>query len=277
MTPAPRSAPAGPPVPLLPAPGLEALGGVQAAFTTRHGGLSRGPYASLNLAYAVGDEPRAVSENRRRVARSLGVRLERLVEAEQVHGNGVAVVGDDAAGSVVLGVDALATEARGVWLAVYAADCVPVLVADPVHPAVAAVHAGWRGAAAGIVPAALRRMREAFGTRPEHVRVALGPAIGGCCYEVGAPVARAMAHAPQRAGAPSPLRPSAGGEGPWHLDLWEAIRQQLDACGVPAGAVETVGGCTRCRGDLFFSYRRDRVTGRMAACIRLCGPAQGER
>ena len=103
---------------------------------------------------------------------------ERLVEAAQVHGRAVACVGRDAAGTVVPDVDALVTETPDVWLAVYAADCVPLLVVDPERPAVGALHAGWRGAAAGIVPALLEVMGARFGTRPHSLRAALGPAIG---------------------------------------------------------------------------------------------------
>lgn len=243
---------------------LEATGRVRAAFTTRQGGRSRGPYESLNLAYTVGDAPEAVAENRRRLARALDAPLERLVEAEQVHGNAVAVVGPHAAGSVVPGVDALVTGSPDVWLAIYSADCVPVLVCDPAAPAVAAIHAGWRGTAAGIVLETLRRMREVFGTRPGRCRAVLGPAIGGCCYEVDTPVARAMDRA---AWWPQAARPT--GPGTWHLDLREAIRLQLLAAGMASPQSDVVSGCTMCRPDLFFSYRRDRVTGRMAACIRL--------
>ena len=167
-------------------------------------------------------------------------------------------------GAPIPGVDALVTADPGVWLAIYAADCVPVLVLDTATPAIAAVHAGWRGAAAGVVPAALDRMRTAFGTAAAQCRVVLGPAIGGCCYEVDAPVARAMEGA---AWWPEAARPT--GPGRWHLDLRTAIRRQLVDLGVPADHVTIVPHCTACRADLFFSYRRDGVTGRMGACIGL--------
>ncbi len=250
---------------LLPARGLEATGLVRAVFTTRWGGVSQGPHKSFNLAQGVGDSPRAVDENRRRLAETIGAALDRLVEAEQVHGSGVAVVRAGTGGTVVPGADALVTGSPDVWLAVYTADCVPVLILDPLVPAVAAVHAGWRGVARRIVPEAFQRMRETFGTLPDRCAVALGPAIGGCCYEVDAPVARAMEGV---AGWIEAARPT--GPGRWHLDLREAIRRQLADRGVPQTAIETIGECTRCRSDHFFSYRRDRVTGRMAACIRLC-------
>ncbi|HTD46663.1 MAG TPA: peptidoglycan editing factor PgeF [bacterium] len=255
---------------LIPASALEETGFVRAVFTTRRGGVSRGAYDSLNLSSAVGDDPEAVTVNRRRLADAVGMSLGALVEAEQVHGSAVALAGRGGGppmpppGAPIPGVDALVTADPGLWLAIYAADCVPVLVLDPATPAIAAVHAGWRGAAAGMVPAAFDRMRTAFGTAAAQCRVVLGPAIGGCCYEVDAPVARAMEGA---AWWPEAARPT--GPGRWHLDLRTAIRRQLVDLGVPADHVTIVPHCTACRADLFFSYRRDGVTGRMGACIGL--------
>ena len=247
----------------IPAQVLEEAGPVRAAFTTRRGGVSRGAYRSLNLAYRGGDAARAVAANRRRLAAALGIAPGACVEAEQVHGTGIAVV-EQAPRRPIPGVDALVTSERGFWLFIYAADCVPVLMLDVKTPAIAAVHAGWRGVAAGVVPAAVARMREAFGSAPRDCVAVLGPAIGGCCYEVDAPVARAMGGA---GWWPRAARPT--GSGRWHLDLRTAVHEQLVASGVPARRVATVPYCTACRPDLFFSYRRDGICGRMAACIGL--------
>ncbi|HLJ61870.1 MAG TPA: peptidoglycan editing factor PgeF [bacterium] len=251
-------------VPLMPARVVEDTGRARAAFTTRAGGASEGAFASLNLSFTVGDDARAVSENRRRFAAAWGVAPADLVEAAQVHGNRIAAVDARAAGTTVPASDGLVTDTPGIWLAVYAADCVPVLVVDPDRPAVGVLHAGWRGTAAGIAPALLQTMTERFRTRPDRVRAALGPAIGGCCYEVDGPVARAMAHA---SWWPTAARRS--GAERWHLDLREALRRQFVAAGVPEASIEMRPECTRCRADLFFSYRRDGVTGRLAGCIRL--------
>ena len=256
---------------LIPARLLEATECVRAGFTTRGGGVSRGPYADFNLADGVGDDSSAVEENRRRFAQAMGARLDALVEAEQIHGSAVAVVGGGAGGTVVPGVDALVTRSPDIWVAVYAADCVPALVLDRGGPAIAALHAGWRGTAGGIVGETIRRMHDVFGTDPARCLVALGPAIGPCCYEVDVPVARAMEGAPWWAESSRPT-----GAGRWHLDLREALRRQFLAAGVPGPAIEVVSECTKCRSDLFFSYRRDRVTGRMAACIRLSARAERE-
>jgi YfiH family protein len=246
---------------------LEGTGLVRAVFTTRLGGGSRGPYRSFNLAYGVGDIPQAVTANRRRLAGTLGIARGALAEAEQVHGSVVGILDSDSplGRGPLPGVDALVTRMRGVWLAIYAADCVPVLLLDVATPAAAAVHAGWRGTAAGIVPATLDRMRTAFGTAPAQCLAVLGPAIGGCCYEVDMPVARAMREAPWWTQAARPTGPER-----WHLDLRVAIRQQLLVAGMLPDRVAVMPFCTACRPDLFFSYRRDGVTGRMAACISLC-------
>jgi len=250
---------------------LEATGVARAVFTTRQGGVSGGPCRSLNLSHAVGDAPPAVARNRGLVAAALGADPRRLVEAQQVHGAAAAVVGPNDAGRTVRGVDALLTGSPGVWLAVRTADCVPVLIVDPGRPAIAAVHAGWRGVAAGAVPAAVARLKAVFRCDAARCLVALGPAIGGCCYEVDRPVADAMRGAPWWSHASQP-----GAPGRWYLDLRQAIRAQLIACGVPAAHIEVAPGCTRCQPDLYFSYRRERATGRMAACIRLCDGPQRE-
>ena len=249
---------------LIAARGLEETGLVRAAFTTRRGGVSRGAYRSLNLAYRVGDAARAVATNRRRLAAALGIAPGACIEAEQVHGTGIAIVERVPRGPVP-GVDALATSEKGIWFVIYAADCVPVLIVDAKTPAIAAVHAGWRGVAARVVPAAIARMREAFGTAPGECLAVLGPAIGGCCYEVDAPVARAMGGAGWWPRAARPTGPER-----WHLDLRIAVHEQLMESGVPESRTATVPYCTACRPDLFFSYRRDGACGRMAACISLC-------
>jgi polyphenol oxidase len=261
---------------VIPAESLRRTGIVEAVFTTRRGGVSRGRFASLNLSWGVGDEADAVSQNRRRLCERLGIAPAGLAEAEQVHGTGIAVV-EAGTGSAdpstrpsgpAPGADALLTSRPGLWLAIYAADCVPVLIADPKTPAVAAVHAGWRGTAAGIAPAVIARMRAVFGTDPAACVIELGPAIGGCCYEVDRPVARAMEGA---SWWPEAARPT--GPDRWHLDLRAAVRRQLVDSGVPDDRITTVPYCTNCRSDLFFSYRRDGATGRMAACIAIRGAA----
>jgi YfiH family protein len=205
-----------------------------------------------------------VAANRRRALEALGADPGSQVEASQVHGRAVAVVGREERGTKVPGADVLLCAERGVTLAMHTADCVPILLWDPRRRAVGAVHAGWRGTAAGVAAAAVAAMARAFGSAADDLRAALGPAIGPCHYEVDEPVAAAFASWPWAARVLRPGRP-----GHWWLDLAAANRLTLMAAGVPAEHIWVSGLCTACRADLFFSHRRDGVTGRMGAMIGL--------
>jgi YfiH family protein len=231
-------------------------------FSTRAGGTSVPPYDSLNLGGKWGDHPAAVAENRRRLASAIGVATPIYV-ARQVHGAAVAVVraGDDPDAIAATDADALCSGDARVPLGVFVADCVPALIADPRTGAVAAVHAGWRGTVAGVLPAAVRALRDRFGANPGDLRVALGPAIGRCCFEVGAEVVAAFE--PALAGMdggvvhPSPR----GVEGKWHIDLRLANRLLLERAGVAPDAIDASSECTHCDRLRFYSYRRDRDRG----------------
>lgn len=236
--------------------------GVTHAFTTRIGGISAPPFDTLNLGRASGDAAGAVRENRRRALGALGRDLSDHVEASQVHGAGAAVAASGDRGRKIPGVDILLTRDPAVVLAMHYADCVPVLLADPGCRAVAVVHTGWRGTAAGAAAEAVRAMGRAFGSRPGDLVAAIGPAIGPCCYEVDAPVVEALGPWSWRGAVLAPA-----GRDRWRLDLWEANRRQLADAGVPGRAVTVAGLCTACHPSLFFSHRRDRRTGRMAALI----------
>ncbi len=254
---------------LLHDPGLSVFDELVHGFAERAGGVSAGPYTSLNLGPRSGDDPGAVSENRRRLLAALGIEACPVCAPRQVHSADVAVLraGEVPAEAAVFPGDGLATDTRGVALLVLAADCVPVLLYDPARHVIAAAHAGWRGTAGGIAGRAVEVMREQFGCVPADVRVALGPAIGRCCYEVGPEVLAAVA-----AATPGPAEalydPLPAGKG--RLDLIAANVAQLVATGVPAHAIGTSGLCTACHGDRFFSHRRDgEPTGRGAAVIAL--------
>jgi len=211
------------------------LGGATALFTTRHGGVSEGPYASLNLGRLTGDEDARVDENRARLAGRLGVPWERVRWARQVHGTDVST-GDRAEA------DGQVTSEAHTPALVFVADCLPIALTGP--GGVAMLHAGWRPLAGGIV----RYGVEALGGATHAV---IGPGIGPCCYEVGDEV---------RARFPAE---AADGR---HLDLKLAARRALREAGVEH--VHDVGLCTSCRPDLFFSHRRDQgVTGRQAGVV----------
>jgi polyphenol oxidase len=225
--------------------------------TDRRGGRSRSPYDTFNLGDHVGDDPDDVAANRARVARELGVAEDRLVWMSQVHGTGVAVV-DGPQDGPVADTDALVTRTPGLVLCVLVADCVPVLLADPVAGVVAAVHAGREGVRRGVVPAALAAMTR-LGARPADVSVLLGPAVCGACYEVPAAMQADVAR-----GAPAAaVRTRRGTPG---LDLRAGLAALLGAAGV--GEIAQDPRCT-VEDPQLFSHRRDGVTGRQAGLVWL--------
>lgn len=227
-----------------------------AAFSSRLGGLSQGPYESLNLG-GRGDDPASVAENRRRFASAAGCDVADLAAARQVHGDGVAEV--EVAGPAGEA-DALVTRRIGPVLTVLVADCVPLFLVDPVRRVVALAHAGWRGSAAGIAVRTLERLL-AGGGDPARVVAAIGPSAGPCCYEVDEPV---LSRFP-----PEVARP--GRPGHAQLDLWGENRRQLIAAGVAPRNIHVAGVCTICQPRLLFSHRRGRgaPVGQMAAFLGL--------
>ncbi|HOU23447.1 MAG TPA: peptidoglycan editing factor PgeF [Anaerolineae bacterium] len=243
---------------------LHHLRAIRHAVLTRHGGVSVGPLASLNVGHSVGDDPAAVTENTRRAVAVLGARMDQVVTAHQVHGARVVLVGHKERGSVVPSCDGLATAEPNVVLMLRFADCVPVLLVDPVHRAVALLHSGWRGWASGVVAAGLRLMSDEFGTRPSDLVAGIGPAIGPCCYEVGPEVVAAALKVLGPAGDSVVSTLS----GATHLDLPGAVRMQLETAGVVQ--IEVSGVCTGCRRDEFYSHRGDGgKTGRFAVVVSL--------
>jgi YfiH family protein len=226
---------------------------IRRVVTTRQGGCSKPPFDSFNLGDHVGDDSASVAANRRRLAKELGLPEERLVWMEQVHGRTVTVV-DGPRAIPAEATDALVTAEPGLAVVVLVADCVPVLLADPVAGVVAAAHAGRVGARVGVVPAVLAAM-SALGAEIERVEVLLGPAICGECYEVPAEMrADVDAHLPGSA-----CRTRGGRPG---LDLRAGLWNQLSNAGVAR-----IGVDPRCTAEdrSLFSYRRDGNTGRFAA------------
>ena len=226
---------------------------VRAAITLRPGGVSEGPYESLNLAQHVGDDRVRVDENRRLLSAALRLPAAPLW-LTQVHGCGVADAGSAPSGCEA---DAAHTDVAGRVCAVLTADCLPLLVTDRSGDEVAAVHAGWRGLAAGVVEAALSRFR----AEPSELLVWLGPAIGPDAFEVG-PVVR-EAFVASDPGADACFR--AARPGHWLADIYGLARRRLSVAGV--GFVGGGEYCTVSEPERFYSYRRDGKTGRMASLI----------
>ncbi|MER5812935.1 peptidoglycan editing factor PgeF [Streptomyces sp. NPDC002033] len=233
--------------------------GAHFAFTDRWGGVSAVPYEELNLGGAVGDDPAAVRANRAAAAGELGIDPDLVVWMNQVHGRDVAVVdGPWPAGAGVPSVDAVVSARRGLALAVLTADCTPVLLADPVAGIVGAAHAGRPGLVAGVVPAAVEAMT-ALGADPARMVARTGPAVCGRCYEVPAEMREAVAA----------VVPAARAETSWGtpaVDVVAGVHAQLAEAGVAHRHRSPV--CTLESRD-HFSYRRDRVTGRLAGYVWL--------
>jgi len=218
-------------------------------FPERTGGVSTGLRRSLNLGVRWGDDRANVEANRRLLAEHAGYDPAQLVATRHVHGTNVWRVGEPLAEGAEF--DGLVSDRVGPVLGAFAADCVPLVFADPEARVCGAAHAGWRGTVAGIATNVITRMVE-LGARPERIRVALGPSIGACCFEVGPEVVDEFRVVLGEL-------PGLIVKGPHkdHIDLRVATRAFLQRAGVRPENVDDRPPCTRCEGDRFFSYRRD--------------------
>jgi len=218
-------------------------------FPERTGGVSTGLRGSLNLGVRWGDDRANVEANRRLLAEHAGYDPAELVATRHVHGTNVWRVGEPLAEGAEF--DGLVSDRVGPVLGAFAADCIPLVFADPEARVCGAAHAGWRGTVAGIATNVITRMVE-LGARPDRIRVALGPPIGPCCFEVGAEVVDefkvVLGELPGLI-VPGPHKD--------HIDLRVATRAFLERAGVRPENVDDRPPCTRCEGDRFFSYRRD--------------------
>ena len=242
---------------------------VHAGFTTRNGGVSRPPYNSLNLSYNTDDSLSNVEGNRSTLARAFELPQHMLLTVKQVHGTDILVIDQpnpDLSHFLDIEADAIVTNQPGIMIGILVADCFPVLLFDPSRQVAAAVHVGWRGAAAGIIGRTVAAMQDLFDCRPENLLTAVGPGIGGHRYEVDRPVREAF-----RAGSGHWEEIAKEVSlGKWLLDLGLSCRLQLLAAGVGEGQVSAVTECTCCHRELFFSYRRDNgQTGRQLGFISL--------
>jgi YfiH family protein len=267
------------------------------AFSTRRGGVSRGPASGLNLGFIAADRRRNVEENRRRFFACLGVEGFSLATLRQVHSTHIYQVARDTSGTLAYFAagspvpqpslrgspvgDALTTDQAGIVLSVRTADCLPIVLVDAQRRAVAAVHAGWRGGLQRMVEKAVGVMRATFGSDPRRMLAAVGPGIRACCYEVGEEVVAAYCgrftqgerfFRPVAAGRSSRalaqrypllfLSPDPPGRAPQPgpaacLDLAAVVVAQLRVAGLPASSIAVCDYCTSCRTDLFFSHRKE--------------------
>jgi hypothetical protein len=265
---------------LLLSPWTKNHAGLSAGMSTRRGGLSRGSWAELNCGLHVDDLPEHVLQNRKILARAAGFPFAAWTCAEQVHGSEVAVVteadkgaGKDSLQTAIQGKDALVTNEAGIFLTALFADCVPLYFFDPHERVVGLAHAGWRGTVREIAGRMIAVMNSRFGCQPGNILAAIGPSIGGCCYEVDERVIREVGklfpgHA--EAGRETPPGVTRKENGRFLLDLKEINRQIMIKAGILPTHIEVSKWCTGCHPELFFSHRKQNGrTGRMVSWIGL--------
>jgi len=245
---------------------------VKHGVSSRLGGSSRFPFTSLNLGLHTGDEDKQVIANRQLFCKGVGIVAEDIVTGEQTHTDRVLVVTKEHIGKgakiyseAIKATDALITNVPDIPLMLFFADCVPVLIVDPVHKAIGIAHAGWKGTMAKIAQKTILAMQTHFGTNPQQCLVGIGPSIGPCCYEVDDVVINRLKG--QFENWEELVRPN--GE-KWHLDLWQTNRLQLEQIDVQNKNIVVSKVCTACNKELFFSYRAENgCTGRIGAVIVL--------
>ncbi len=243
---------------------FEAIPQVCHGFSTRDDGAGQ----LLNLSYRPWDSVERVNENRRCLLSAVNLGDSCLVTLHQVHSNRAYIIEDNSSEWNLSQGDALITAVPNIALAVQIADCLPVLIADPMKHVVAAVHAGWRGTLSRILLHTIRTMEQGFASRPSDLLVAVGPGIRKCCFEVGNEVVELFDKEFPGSELAIPL---VDHPGKFLLDLIHALEIQMDFAGVLPANRYDLGLCTRCNSDKFFSYREEGpAAGRMLAVIGLC-------
>lgn len=243
------------------------------AISTRNGGVSTGPYTSLNLSFSVGDEPHKVMNNHQLLSQVLGFELNTLTTAHQVHQDRIALIDESYLTKdsfhpdhSIPDTDALVTDVPGITLMTRHADCVPLLLYDPHQKVAALVHAGWKGTLAQISLKTVTVLAKEYHCQPHHLHAAIGPSVGPCCYHVNSTVAQCVEKELPR--ADHYLRESP--DGVMFFDLWLANRRQLEDAGVKGEHIYCTHLCTSCHVDMFFSHRKEKgLTGRFGAIIGL--------
>lgn len=248
-------------VPYLSFPLLEETGLVRHGFSTRMGGVSTGVYSTMNFAFLKGDDPEHVQENYRRMAKAIGVDVDRMVLSWQTHTTNIHKVTKEDAGKGITrerdykDIDGLITDVPGMTLVTFYADCVPLYFLDPVRKAVGLSHSGWRGTVARMGQVTLEAMNREYGTRPEDVIACIGPSICQDCYEVGEEVAGEFRKAFSEAYWPKLLTVTGKAGGKYLLNLWRANEIILLEAGVKPEHIQITDICTHCNPDYLFSHR----------------------
>jgi polyphenol oxidase len=241
-------------------PLLQSIPGLVHGIFTRHGGKSQGAYANLNLSFSVGDDPKIVAENRSIILKTLGV--PGLRSLKQIHSKETVEIFAGQSGGTpsrpeTRSGDILMTRIPGMGLMIKQADCQSVVLYDPDHRAIANIHCGWRGNVADVIGEAFKKMQETYGTHPSSLLAGIGPSLGPCCsqfinYRIEIP-AKYWNYQTR----------------PAYFDLWQLSRDQLIAAGILEEHIQIAGICTSCQIQDFFSYRKEKITGRFATVIAL--------
>lgn len=235
---------------------LEKTGIVEHLFTTRTGGVSEGIYSSMNLSFTRGDNAEAVLQNYERVAKVLGCKVGNMVASHQTHTTNIRRVTSEDAGKGITvprdyeDIDGLLTNEKGIALATFYADCVPLYFVDPEHEAIGLAHSGWRGTVQQMGACMVQAMKEQFGSRPERLFAAIGPSICQDCYEVSEEVALEF----EKVFGAEVLKPGKA-PGKYQLDLWRANVLVLTNAGIPLTQIEVTDVCTCHNPDYLFSHR----------------------
>lgn len=261
-------------VPYFVFPALEDTHLVRHGFSTRLGGVSEGHLSQMNLSFTRGDEPERVRENFRRMADAIGFEPESIVMSQQTHTTNIRLVTEEDRGKGLTkdldydNIDGLITNVPGLTLATFYADCVPLYFVDPVSRSIGLSHAGWRGTLKRMGAVTVQRMAEAFGTKPEHLRVAIGPSICQDCYEVSEDVAMEFKREFSRYADERLVYRTK--EGKYHLNLWRANEIALLEVGVRQKYLSVTNVCTCCNPKQMFSHRASHgMRGNMGAFLEL--------
>ena len=255
-------------VPLLTYPLLEKTEFVTHGFTTRMGGVSEGYCSTMNISTTRGDAPEAVEENRKRLARAWGVKVEDFTYTHQTHTTNVAVVREEDRGKRFMETDGMVTNVPGICLVTFYADCVPLYFVDPVHKAIGLSHSGWRGTVGRMGQVTLEKMKEVYGTRPEDIYAAIGPSICQDCYEVSGDVIEEFQKSFKKSVCPQLFYKKENGK--YQLNLWRANQLVLTEAGVAEQKIAVTNLCTHCNPEILFSHRSTGVKrGNLSALLAI--------
>jgi YfiH family protein len=247
---------------------LENSGLVNHCFSTRIGGVSKGVYESLNISYTRGDKKENVDENLKRLSNAVGFNPKNIVCGKQIHKTHVLNVGKKDCGCDICGYDGYVTDEPCVVLCTFHADCVPLYFLDVKKKVIALSHAGWRGTAARMAEATVKKMTDTYGCNPQDIIVAIGPSIGKCCFQVDEPVVKEFRKNIDFTN--DFIFNDENDKDRYKIDLWGVNKKLMEEAGIPEKNIEVTNLCTKCSPELFYSHRNmGNNRGSMAAYLML--------